>query len=175
MVTTPKKVAANRDNAAKSTGPRTDEGKQRVAQNGVTHGLRSKSIVAPWEQQEDFDAFADRMLACLGPTDELERVLANRIVSEAWRLERLATYEAQVLRAELKCQKSEREERPYEYKGQPEPNAGMVIRSLLAANMLPKLSSYQQRIEGSLYRALHEYEHLLATRPVAKAENPPGQ
>jgi hypothetical protein len=32
-------IRANRRNAEKSTGPRTDEGRTKVAQNAVKHGL----------------------------------------------------------------------------------------------------------------------------------------
>jgi len=37
-------VAANRRNAQKSTGPRTEEGKRRVMLNGLKHGFRSRSF-----------------------------------------------------------------------------------------------------------------------------------
>ncbi len=37
-------LAANRRNAQKSTGPRTEEGKRRVILNGLKHGLRSRSF-----------------------------------------------------------------------------------------------------------------------------------
>jgi hypothetical protein len=41
---TPALLAANRRNAQKSTGPRTEEGKRRVMLNGLKHGLRSRSF-----------------------------------------------------------------------------------------------------------------------------------
>jgi hypothetical protein len=39
---TDKQIAANRANAAKSTGPRSTAGKKRISRNAVTHGLTSK-------------------------------------------------------------------------------------------------------------------------------------
>jgi hypothetical protein len=39
---TEKQIAANRANAAKSTGPRSKAGKKRVSRNAVTHGLNVK-------------------------------------------------------------------------------------------------------------------------------------
>jgi hypothetical protein len=44
-VTSPAKIAANRANAAKSTGPVTPAGKAAVAKNTLKHGLLSTEIV----------------------------------------------------------------------------------------------------------------------------------
>jgi len=38
-MTTQKQIKANRQNAQKSTGPKTDEGKAAVSQNAVKHGI----------------------------------------------------------------------------------------------------------------------------------------
>ena len=41
---TPALLAANRANAVKSTGPRTREGKARVARNALRHGFQARSF-----------------------------------------------------------------------------------------------------------------------------------
>lgn len=38
----------------KSTGPKTDEGKKRVSQNGLKSSVYSQGIVLPSENQADF-------------------------------------------------------------------------------------------------------------------------
>ncbi len=43
-ILTPAKLAANRSNACRSTGPRSTVGKHRVRLNGLKHGLRSRSF-----------------------------------------------------------------------------------------------------------------------------------
>src|SRR4051812_1485794 len=43
------KVAANRANAAKSTGPRTEAGRAASRVNAVKHGLRAEMVVLPGE------------------------------------------------------------------------------------------------------------------------------
>jgi len=53
--TAPAKVAANRRNAQKSTGPRTPEGKARSRWNAVQHGLLAKRLLAP--EATDGDAW----------------------------------------------------------------------------------------------------------------------
>ena len=53
-----RKLAANRANAARSTGPRTAEGKARVAMNALRHGLASHAPLLPGEEPAELDALA---------------------------------------------------------------------------------------------------------------------
>src|SRR5687768_9924012 len=59
-----RKLAANRANAQKSTGPRTEAGKRNASLNALTHGLRARlttqTLVCEHER-EDFQALADAL------------------------------------------------------------------------------------------------------------------
>src|SRR4051812_48546954 len=83
-----RRLAANRRNAARSTGPRTPEGKAVVALNALKHGLLSREALVRGESEAELVAFAKRMRAQLAPVGELELLLADRVVSSAWRLRR---------------------------------------------------------------------------------------
>ena len=48
---------ANRQNAKKSTGPRTEEGKARSSQNGLKHGLLARDAVMADEEAKGDGAF----------------------------------------------------------------------------------------------------------------------
>ena len=61
-MTSEARVAANRRNAAKSTGPRTAEGKAIVAQNAVKHGLWARQAVLRDEDRRNSSCTAARML-----------------------------------------------------------------------------------------------------------------
>src|SRR5687768_17091307 len=47
--TSARRLAANRRNAQRSTGPRTDAGKRRASRNALKHGLCSTSACLPGE------------------------------------------------------------------------------------------------------------------------------
>jgi hypothetical protein len=57
MVVSAAKLEANRRNAQKSCGPRTEEGKNRSKLNAVKHGLRAATLVL---LDEDAQALEDR-------------------------------------------------------------------------------------------------------------------
>jgi hypothetical protein len=54
LALTPRRLAANRRNAARSTGPRTPNGKARVARNAITHGFFAGAERWTEQQQRDF-------------------------------------------------------------------------------------------------------------------------
>jgi hypothetical protein len=75
-----KQLQANRKNAAKSTGPRTAEGKAIVARNAMTHGLRAEHVLIEGESEEEFEQFREAMVACYKPVGVLEESLVGKIV-----------------------------------------------------------------------------------------------
>ena len=80
--TSQKRIEANRRNAQKSTGPRTDAGKAKSATNATTHGLSSvkQNPLAPGSflNTEDQAAFAKRRQQRLwiAETNQLEVAIA---------------------------------------------------------------------------------------------------
>jgi hypothetical protein len=85
----PARAAASRRNGAKSSGPKTPEGKARSCQNALKHGLRAqKHMVLPGESPAAFEALEAALLEELAPEGALQTVLARRVVAAAWRLER---------------------------------------------------------------------------------------
>ena len=88
-----RQVEANRRNAQKSTGPRTDAGKGKVALNAIKHGLLSQQVVLPNEDEKEFAEFSLRLITALGPVGELEEMLVATIAASAWRLRRVIRVE----------------------------------------------------------------------------------
>lgn len=88
-----RRIAANRRNASKSTGPRSEEGKQRSRSNAVRHGLTAETIIAALEDAEDYKAFEAAITADYGAQSAVERELVLRLASLLWRLRRATTIE----------------------------------------------------------------------------------
>ena len=63
-----RRAAANRLNAARSTGPRTPEGKARVAQNGIVHGIHTLSpVIEGMESPQQWTDFWAALLRSMLP------------------------------------------------------------------------------------------------------------
>jgi len=106
-----RKTAANRQNALKSTGPKTPDGKAAVRLNALRHGLLSEEILLPGEDEEALRELAEGLRAELQPVGELEGLLVDRITSLLWRLRRLGRVEAGIFAHEFFAELADRAER----------------------------------------------------------------
>ena len=97
-------IAANRRNAEKSTGPKTEEGKAVAARNSLRHGMRARQIVCFDERQADFESFYTALEAALDPADAVEEQLVERIALCSWRLRRAARVEAELINSAFATQ-----------------------------------------------------------------------
>src|SRR5436190_18155641 len=94
-----KKLEANRRNAQKSTGPKTEEGKAISSQNGLTHGLTSKKCpILPGENEQEYRAFHDAMLRDLKPRGIMQREIVEDLIQVRWKMKRLPQIEAESMR-----------------------------------------------------------------------------
>jgi hypothetical protein len=84
---------ANRRNARKSTGPKTEEGKQRSRRNAVRHGLTAETVIGVLEDAEDYKALEEAIIADYDAQSAVERELILRLASLLWRLRRGTTME----------------------------------------------------------------------------------
>ena len=101
MKTTRARIKANRNNAKKSTGPRTEEGKTSVSKNALKHGLLARDTVLPGEDPADFDSQLSALEADIQPANSLEFELVRQIADSQWRMRRLTRLETGFLAAAL--------------------------------------------------------------------------
>jgi hypothetical protein len=88
-----RQTEANRRNARKSTGPVTEEGKQRSHCNAVRHGLTAETVIGALEDAEDYKAFEAAIIADYDAQSAVERELVLRLAGLLWRLRRATTME----------------------------------------------------------------------------------
>ena len=95
---TAKQAAANRANAQRSTGPRSLEGKRRVAQNALKHGLTAEAATLPDEDPQVYEGFKAQIHAELDARSVLEWTLVEQIATKLWRILRVPRIEAHAMR-----------------------------------------------------------------------------
>ena len=101
MTSSPAQLAANRQNAARSTGPRSAIGKERSRRNSLKHGLTGAGIVLPHEDEAAIEARFAEFEADLRPRGGVNRFLVRRAALLSVRLDRSAIHEASRLSTEI--------------------------------------------------------------------------
>src|SRR4051812_30860221 len=99
-MTSLKQIEANRRNALRTTGPTSEEGKQRASQNAVRHGLTAETVIEPLEDPEDYKAFEQAVAAAYDAESAVERELVLRLASLLWRLRRTTAIETGLMQIE---------------------------------------------------------------------------
>ena len=166
-----RKLAANRLNAQKSTGPRTPAGKAESSRNATTHGLTARRApIMRGEDPAEFEAFAQALRDDLRPRGAAERVLVDRIIELSWKLRRVPAAEA-ALDETLAEQARDR----LKYRGLAvsphgevaEPEAHHLIAADVpsgADSALMRLQMYELRIERSLHATFRQLAQLRKLR-----------
>jgi type IV secretory pathway VirB10-like protein len=135
------KTRANRENAQKSTGPRTPAGRDASSKNAVKHGLFIEDLTQHLseEQLEHYQSFVEGIVKDLHPVGELELHLAHRVADIQFRFEMLRT-------AELKI-----------YLGAAILTGTMEGYLLAGKNPIGLASLYDQRFQRSFSKTLEEF------------------
>ena len=105
-MTSLKQIQANRLNAVKSTGPRTEEGKSRSRQNAVRHGLTAETVITTLENAADYQVFEATIYAEYQPRTATTRELVARLASVLWRLRRSTSIETGLLQIQGELMRS---------------------------------------------------------------------
>lgn len=164
-----KQRAANRRNAARSTGPRTPAGRQSVSLNAVKHGLAASVAILPVEDREAYEAFCRGIIAELAPAGPAELRLARTIATDFWRLDRIPAIENNMYAVGL-----------LEAGDSPEDSDPLLHAALASARTFldhaPKfclLAIYEQRLHRAIHRNRLELRRLQAARPLSARQAEP--
>ena len=92
-VSGPQRSTVNRQNAARSTGPVTPEGKRRASLNALRHGLTGQTVVLPEDDLAAYRNSCAQFHAELQPQGLLETEAVQTIADTHWRLHRIRAME----------------------------------------------------------------------------------
>jgi len=140
----PEKLAANRKNAMRSTGPQTTKGKQRASQNAYKHGFYATRLFPTNEliarDGEDFNSILAAYRSHYAPVGDLENYYVEQIAVHSLRLARLLGFEQKVL----------------------------AVGAPFECRSMDKIVRYESNVSRLKERAINELERLQAAR---KAES----
>ena len=94
---TPAQIAANRENAKKSTGPRTPEGKAKSALNAISYGFAASIIFLDGEDPEEFYDLLHSLTYEHLPETSTEQILVEKMASNHWLSLRAIRLQSQIL------------------------------------------------------------------------------
>ena len=172
-----RKIEANRRNASKSTGPRTEIGKRTVAKNALKHGFFSKWLLIPHpdrkEDPTEYQNFYAALREHYEPLDFLEELWVEKIAVWSWRLRRLLRCESgHIARAlaehnhEIEQQLSAAASGELELSALSGPEIDAITDHLFLPpkEELDKLLRYEAMINKQLNHAIAELERLQRRR-----------
>jgi len=107
-MTSERQISANRLNARRSTGPKSQNGKLRSRQNAIRHGLTAETVIGVLEDSCDYAVFEAAIIADYAPRSMVEHELVARLASLLWRLRRATSIETGLLEIQGEIQRSRR-------------------------------------------------------------------
>lgn len=90
---TQKQIDANRRNAQKSTGPKTDAGKASSKFNSLKHGMTAATAVLPYEDPHAYVELREALISHYAPANPIEAMLVETVANAYWRLLRVRRVE----------------------------------------------------------------------------------
>jgi hypothetical protein len=157
-----RRLAANRRNALRSSGPRTAAGKKRVARNALKHGVCAATVCLKSEDRPTFNLFLAEIERELQPRTVMQRILFDQIANSIWRLRRLPEAQAELFERELDLAADE--------EGGQTLSAAQVLAHRFSddrSNGFALMQRYETSLRNGLLRMLRQYESLKKHRPTA--------
>ena len=154
----------NAANALHSTGPVTQEGKERAKFNALKSGLYARTVVLPGEDQPAYEtlglALADEWAPRTGP----ERELVLTIQNTRWRLNRVVELESSIFAVGAQQQLESVDQQFGEQPSQARHALARAQAYMVHARTFEQLSRQEGRLQRALIRAERELAALIAQR-----------
>lgn len=156
-----KRLAANRANAAKSTGPRTPEGKRNSSRNAARHGMLSNAVVIEGESRARFVELLTSYEEEFRPVTPTEQSLVETMVVARWRMLRVWALESAGMTYEIKKQSDA-------YAGENTPTRVVLAMRHLGdgygGRQHELMNRYETRFDRQFHRAAERLAQMRAER-----------
>ena len=167
---TKSQIDANRRNAQKSTGPKTQEGKDKSRRNGLQHGLTAKTCMLEDEDPEALVDLLNEIREKFNPQDTDEDFLIERMAKARFKYNRIMPIEAAIYNLRLSVDRTPKE--ITEALGVNGQHAWAYMRDANGGNALSKLARYETSLLREYDRSRQELEKLQKIR-AARPTPPP--
>jgi hypothetical protein len=163
-----RRLAANRANAQRSTGPRTREGRAKSSLNAVKTGLTGRTVLLPSDDVAAYQAHIKRCVKAFAPVGMLEEQVVQTLADLQWRLNRIPSLETGLLAlARRRCA-------PDLFQDEPNPQMRAVLLEAhlyeTAAKSLDHLQRQENRLRRQYAQEIKELERLRAERQRAEEQ-----
>jgi hypothetical protein len=150
----------NRTNSQQSTGPKTEAGKRQSSLNALRHGLTGQIVVMPHEDLEAYQRHLKLYKDEYNPEGVTEADLVQALADTAWRLNRVAALETNLLTLGIANQVSPITDAPSEVQ-----DAMAIVAALESqSKALSTLSMHSQRLSRQFERTVAQLRDLQKTR-----------
>jgi hypothetical protein len=150
-------IDANRQNALKSTGPRTPEGKAKSSRNSLLHGLTAEKHFLDREDPADFALLLEQFHAEWKPNTPTQDLLVDRMAAAHWRLRRFLMMETGLFQAALETNPIPQE---LAERGRVDPLAWAFRAACQGGDEFTKLARYETHLQREFRNCLHELQRL---------------
>ena len=154
------RAAINKANAQKSTGPRTEAGKQRSSLNALRHGLTGHTIVLPSEDQSAYQRHSQAFLDEYRPKGATETQLVQSLLDSSWQFNRAAAVETNLFSLGI----TEMEDRIRANHPEAETALAMALAYRENNRAFANISTYRQRLARQFERTLTLLRQIQAER-----------
>jgi hypothetical protein len=159
-MSTPSRNDINLANAQHSTGPKTHAGKKKSSLNALRHGLTSQIVVMPSEDLHAYRLHLNSFTDEYHPEGATEAHLVQALADTAWRLNRVAALETNLLTLGAANQPNPLADAPRQIQ-----DAMAMVASLESqSKALANLSLHSQRLSRQFERTVTQLRDLQKTR-----------
>src|SRR4051794_29071829 len=156
---TAKQIEANRRNAQKSTGPKTEEGKSKSRINALEHGLGAIHVPLPHEDPNELPHILGGLMETYQPANAQEQMLVHNIASAYLRMQRASRFEAALINGHIVSVKRKHGKSP-----DPGPDDDIGVILAMADENLEQafflLERYEKRATSAYYKGIETLRKL---------------